>query len=56
MAIVELELVLEQIMMFPDESVNKNDINWLVYISLVEFSTEIMPGSRILLTSNDDIN
>lgn len=53
---VELELVLEQIMMFPDDSVNKNDINWLVYISLVEFSTEIMPGSRILLNSTDDIN
>jgi len=53
---VELEMVLEQIMMFPDDSVEKNDINWLVYISLVEFSSEIMPGSRILLNSTDDIN
>lgn len=52
----DLEMVLEQIMMFPEDSVNKNDINWLVYIALIEFSTEIMPGSRILLNSDDNIN
>ncbi len=53
---VEMEMVLEQLMMFPDDSVNKNDINWIVYISLVDFSTEILPGSRLLLDSTDQIN
>lgn len=53
---VDLELILEQIMMFPDDTITREDINWIIMISLIEFDLEIPPGSRVLLYSSDTIN
>lgn len=52
----DLEMILEQVMMFPEDQVNREDINWIILISLVEVNSEITPGSRILLYSSDTIN
>jgi len=51
-----LEMILEQLMLFPADKITKNDINWLIYISLIEFNSDILPGSRLLLGSHDTIN
>ncbi|MBL1211957.1 MAG: DUF494 family protein [Ignavibacteriae bacterium] len=53
---LDFEMILEQIMMFPAESITKDDINWTIFISLVDFNAEILPGSRLLLYSSDNIN
>ncbi|MBU1098798.1 MAG: DUF494 domain-containing protein [Bacteroidetes bacterium] len=53
---VDLEMILEQIMMYPDDSITRDDINWIIMISLIEFDLEIPPGSRVLLYSSDTIN
>jgi uncharacterized protein Smg (DUF494 family) len=52
----DLEMILEQVMMFPDDQVQREDINWIILISLVDVNSEITPGSRILLYSSDTIN
>jgi len=52
----DLEMVLEQVMMFPEDTVTKDDINWIILISLVDFNVDILPGSRVLLYSSDTIN
>lgn len=54
--IKDLEMVLEQILMYPEDTVTKEDINWTIFISLVEFNADILPGSRLLLYSSDTIN
>ncbi len=53
---IDFEMVLEQLMMFPSDTITKDEINWIILISLVEFNAEILPGSRILLYSSDTIN
>jgi len=53
---VNMELLLEQIMMFPAETISREDINWIILLSLVDFDKDIMPGSRVLLYSSDTIN
>lgn len=52
----DFELILEQILMFPYNTISKEDINWLVFISIIEFNADILPGSRVLLNSSDTIN
>lgn len=52
----DLEMILEQIMMYPKETITKDDINWIILISLIDFNTDILPGSRVLLYSSDIIN
>ncbi|WKZ71283.1 MAG: DUF494 family protein [Melioribacteraceae bacterium] len=52
----DLEMTLEQIMMYPKELITKDDINWIILISLIDFNTDILPGSRVLLYSSDTIN
>ena len=52
----DFEMVLEQLMLFPSDTITQEDINWIILISLVEFNAEITPGSRILLYSSDTIN
>ncbi|MCZ7604350.1 MAG: DUF494 family protein [Ignavibacteriales bacterium] len=52
----DLEMTLEQIMMYPKELISKDDINWIILISLIDFNTDILPGSRVLLYSSDTIN
>lgn len=53
---VDIEMLLEQITMFPSDTVTKDDINWIILLSLVDFDNEILPGSRVLLYSTDTIN
>ncbi|MCF8260409.1 MAG: DUF494 family protein [Melioribacteraceae bacterium] len=53
---VDFELFVDQIMMYPNEILTKDDINWIILISLVDLEVDIMPGSRILLFSTDTIN
>ncbi len=53
---IDIEMLLEQIMMFPTETIKKEDINWIILLSLVDFDNEILPGSRVLLYSSDTIN
>ena len=43
---LDVELIIEQMTMFPEEKVSKDDINWIILFSLVDFDSEILPGSR----------
>lgn len=52
----DVENILEQVGLFPENTVTKEDINWIILISLIDFNSEIPPGSRILLYSSDTIN
>ncbi|MDZ7763264.1 MAG: DUF494 family protein [Melioribacteraceae bacterium] len=52
----DLEMILEQIMMYPKDLITKEDINWIILISLIDFNSDILPGSRVLLYSSDTIN
>jgi uncharacterized protein Smg (DUF494 family) len=51
-----LELILDQITIFPETRVTRKEINWIILLSLVEFDSEILPGSRVLLYSSDTVN
>lgn len=53
---VDVETILEQVGLFPENTVTKEDINWIILISLIDFNSEIPPGSRILLYTSDTIN
>lgn len=53
---LDVELLIEQMTMFPEEKISKDDINWIILFSLVDFDSEILPGSRVLLYSSDTIN
>ena len=53
---VDLDLILEQLLLFPGEYITKDDVNWIVFISLIDFNSEVLPGSRVLLYSSDVIN
>ena len=53
---IDFEMILEQIMLFPSESITRDDINWTIFISLVDFNADLLPGSRLLLYSSDNIN
>jgi uncharacterized protein Smg (DUF494 family) len=53
---LDVELIVEQMTMFPEERVSKDDINWIILFSLVDFDSDILPGSRVLLYSSDTIN
>ncbi len=51
-----LEVILEQLTMFPLDDLTKEDINWIILVSIVEPDAENLPGSRVLLYSSDTIN
>ncbi|AFN75775.1 hypothetical protein MROS_2545 [Melioribacter roseus P3M-2] len=51
-----LEDILEQISMFPENKVSRNELNWIVLLSLVDFESDVPPGSRILLYTSDSVN
>lgn len=53
---LDVELILEQMTIFPEEKLSKDDINWIILFSLVNFDSELLPGSRVLLYSSDTIN
>ncbi|PIQ07703.1 MAG: hypothetical protein COW71_15105 [Ignavibacteriales bacterium CG18_big_fil_WC_8_21_14_2_50_31_20] len=52
----DLEILIEQILLFPTERITLEDINWLVLVSLVDYDSKILPGSRVTLFSTDTIN
>lgn len=52
----DLEVLIEQILMFPTQKITLEDINWLVLVSLVDYDSKILPGSRVTLFSTDTIN
>ncbi len=52
----DIEMIIEQIMMYPKDMITKEDINWIILISLIDFNSDILPGSRVLLYSSDTIN
>jgi len=52
----DFDLILEQIFVFPGEIITKEDINWVVFMTLIDFTSEIPPGSRMLLHTSDKIN
>lgn len=52
----DVDQILEQISIFPESRISKDEINWIILISLVEFNSNILPGSRITLFSTDTIN
>jgi len=51
-----LEAILEQIILFPENRITRREINWIILLSLVELDSKILPGSRILLYSSDTVN
>ncbi len=51
-----LELILDQITMFPESRVSRREINWIILLSLVEYESGILPGSRLTLYSSDTVN
>lgn len=51
-----LERILYQITLFPELQVSKNEINWMIILSLTESNNNLLPGSRILLNSSDTVN
>ncbi|MFA7227869.1 MAG: DUF494 family protein [Melioribacteraceae bacterium] len=51
-----LEIILDQLTIFPDSRVTRREINWIILLSLVEFDSEVLPGSRMLLYSSDTVN
>lgn len=51
-----LESILEQIAMFPDNRITRKEINWIILLSLVEYDSSILPGSRRTLYSSDTVN
>ena len=52
----DIEMLLEQILLFPNRTLSFEDINWMILVSLVEFNTKILPGSRVILYATDKIN
>ncbi|MEN8191801.1 MAG: DUF494 family protein [Bacteroidota bacterium] len=52
----DIELLLEQILLFPNQTITYEDINWMILVSLVDYNTKILPGSRVTLYSSDKIN
>ena len=52
----DIEMLLEQILLFPKLTLTFEDINWMILVSLVEYNTKILPGSRVILYATDKIN
>jgi len=52
----DFEVLLEQILLYPTSQISLDDINWLILVSLVDYDSKILPGSRVTLFSSDTIN
>ncbi len=52
----DFEILLEQILLFPTNKITLEDINWMILVSLVDYDSKILPGSRVTLFSSDTIN
>ncbi len=51
-----LEAILSQIALFPDMKVTRKEINWIILLALVDYDSELLPGSRSLIYSSDTVN
>ena len=51
-----LESILEEIVLFPESRITRKEINWIILLSLVEYDSNILPGSRKTLYSSDIVN
>ncbi len=52
----DLELIMEQVVLYPKLILNRHDINLIVLFSLMEVSADLLPGSRFYLHTSDKIN
>lgn len=52
----DLDFILDQLYLYPGDNITKEEINWIILFSLVDFSENVPPGSRFLLSSSDTIN
>lgn len=52
----EIDFILNQIFFFPEKSITKEEINWIVLFALVGYNDTLLPGSRVMLFSSDTIN
>lgn len=52
----ELEQILEQLMANFEGEVDKRIVNYILLMTMAEIDEKAFPGSRILLTSSDNIN
>lgn len=52
----ELEMIIDQIKLFPETSINKDSINMLILSVFLDLDNVSLPGSRYLLYSYDTIN
>ena len=52
----ELELVLDQVKLLPDDDVGEESINILILSLFLDIDKMTLPGSRLLLYSSDNIN
>ncbi len=51
-----MDEILEQVFLYPENNITKNDINWLVLFSIVDNHMIVPPGSRVLLFTSDSVN
>ncbi len=52
----DIEFILEHASNLNGRVLSKDDINWIVFISLIDLNAGLLPGSRVLLYSSDTIN
>jgi len=52
----DLEIIIEEIKLFPRELINTESINVIIISLFLEVNTLTLPGSRLLLYSSDTIN
>lgn len=52
----ELEMIIDQIKLFPETAINKDSINMLILSVFLDLDKVSLPGSRYLLYSYDTIN
>ncbi len=52
----DIEIILEHISGFSERIITKEDINWIIFLSLIDLDAGLLPGSRVLLYSSDTIN
>ena len=52
----DIEFILEHAANLEGRVLSKDDINWIVFLSLIDLNAGLLPGSRVLLYSSDTIN
>ncbi len=52
----DLEFIIKQLMLFPEEEISKDEINTLILAIFLDIYNLDLPGSRILLYTSDTIN